>query len=106
MKAVNLFPAGTVRRWELVANFVNTHSGEGCKEKDAKMVISKVKSLQKLEAEEKVSLNKQAFANFEQQHQAKDKGRGAEQPQATPSERYGESACNKGRVELTRDLVI
>lgn len=91
VKAVNLFPAGTVRRWDTVATFINTHSGEGSKEKDAKMVISKVKNLQKLEAAQKESLNKQAFARFEQQHQSRDKGRGtiAEQPQATPSERYG-----------------
>ena len=93
MKAVNLFPAGTVRRWDTVASFINTHSGEGSKEKDAKMVISKVKALQKLEADQKASLNKEAFARFEQQHQSRDKGRVtiAEQPQATPSERYGMS---------------
>ena len=58
------------------------------------MVIARVKNLQKLEAEQKESLNKQAFSQFEQRHVAKDKGRGKEaaaQPQATPSERYGES---------------
>lgn len=94
VKAVNLFPAGTVKRWETVANFINTHSGEGSKEKDAKMVISKVKVLQKLEAEQKASLNKEAFTRFEQQHQFRDKGRTiAEQPQATPSERYGMCCC-------------
>lgn len=92
VKAVNLFPAGTTRRWDTVASFINTHSCEGSKEKDAKMVISKVKNLQKLEAGQKGSFNKQAFEHFEQQHQSKDKVRGkslAEQPQATPSERYG-----------------
>ena len=93
VKAVSLFPAGTVRRWETVASFVNSHSGEGSKVKDAKMVISKVKALQRLEAlaaEQKDSLNKQAFSRFEQQHQVKEKGRTlAEQPQATPSKRYG-----------------
>ena len=90
MKAVNLFPAGTVRRWETVADFINTHSGEGSREKDARMVISKVKNLKKFEADQKDSLNKQAFSHFEQQHQTRDKGRALEeQPQAMPSERYG-----------------
>ena len=90
VKAVNLFPAGTVRRWETVASFINTHSGEGAREKDAKIVITKVKNLQRLESEQKESLNKQAFSRFESQHQTKDKGLAlAEQPQATPSERYG-----------------
>lgn len=93
VKAVSLFPAGTVRRWETVASFVNSHSsGEGSKVKDAKMVISKVKALQRLEAlaaEQKESLNKKAYSRFEQQHQVKEKGRAlAEQPQATPSKRY------------------
>ncbi len=95
VKAVNLFPAGTIKRWETVASYINTHAAdEESREKDSKMVISKVKNLQRLEAaEQKESLNKQgAFSRFEQQHLAKDKGRGptlAEQPQATPSERYG-----------------
>ena len=94
VKAVNLFPAGTVRRWETVANFINTHapSAGGRKEKDAKMVIAKVKALQKLEAEQKESLNKQAFSRFEQQHPPRDKTKtraAVEQQHATPSERYG-----------------
>ncbi len=75
-----------------MANFINTHSAEECKEKDAKMVIAKVKALQKLEAEQKESLNKQAFSRFEQQHPPKDKTKtkaAADQHQATPSERYG-----------------
>ena len=91
VKAVNLFPAGTVRRWDTVAGFINTHSsGEGHRERDAKMVIAKVKALQRLEAEHKASLSKQqAFSQFEQQHRAKDGREAAQQPQATPSERYG-----------------
>ena len=103
VKAVNLFPAGTVRRWDTVATFINTHSGEGSKEKDAKMVISKVKTLQKLEADQKASLNKEAFTRFEQQHQSRDKGRGtiADQPQATPSERYG-----NGIVSVAHNVML
>lgn len=107
VKAVNLFPAGTVRRWETVAGFINTHSGEGSREKDAKMVISKVKNLQKLETDQKDSLNKQAFSHFEQQHQTRDKGRTLEeQPQATPSERYGMVGSSDDVGDFTSDLCV
>lgn len=59
------------------------------REKTAKMVISKVKNLQKLESKQKESLNKQAFDLFQQQHKPREKGivKTMEQPQAT--ERYG-----------------
>ena len=91
VKAVTTFPAGTVKRWETIAGFINTHSQEGSKERTAKMVIAKVKNLQKLESEQKESLNKQAFNFFQQQHQPKEKGivKGTEQAQAIPSKRYG-----------------
>jgi DnaJ family protein C protein 2 len=87
VKAVTLYPAGTVKRWETIAKYVNTHSGEGSSEKTAKQVISKVKTLQKLEGEEKTTQNKMAFSRFEQQHALKEKakGQGAE---ATPTKRY------------------
>lgn len=94
VKAVSTFPAGTVKRWEAIAMLVNTHSAEGSKEKNARMVISKVKDLQKLENVQKESLNKQAYAFFEQQHHPKEKeaSKWVEQAQATPSERFGEYA--------------
>ena len=87
VKAVTLYPAGTVKRWETIAKYVNTHSGEGSSEKTAKQVISKVKTLQKLEGEEKTAQNKMAYSRFEQQHALKEKGKG--QAEATPTERYG-----------------
>ena len=87
VKAVTLFPAGTVKRWETIAKYVNTHSGEGSSEKTAKQVISKVKALQKLEGEEKSAQNRMAFSRFEQQHALKEKGKG--QAEAAPTERYG-----------------
>ncbi|KAH0616479.1 hypothetical protein JD844_027601 [Phrynosoma platyrhinos] len=48
IKAVNLFPAGTNSRWEVIANYMNLHSTTGIK-RTAKDVINKAKSLQKLE---------------------------------------------------------
>ena len=46
-KVVNLFPAATNSRWEVIANYMNIHSSSGVK-RTAKDVISKAKSLQKL----------------------------------------------------------
>ena len=95
VKAVTMFPAGTVKRWEVIATFVNTHSLGGSGEKNARMVISKVKSLQKLESDDKASLNKQAYTFFEQQHRPKDKSSDqvVDKGLSTPSERYGAYNC-------------
>lgn len=87
VKAVTLFPAGTVKRWDTIAKYVNAHSGVGSSEKSAKQVISKVKTLQKLEGEEKTTQNKMAFSRFEQQHVSKVKVK--VQAEAAPTERYG-----------------
>lgn len=88
VKAVTLYPAGTVKRWETIAKYVNTHSGEGSSEKTSKQIISKVKTLQKLEGEEKMAQNKLAFSRFEQQHTLKEKGKG-QGAEAIPTKRYG-----------------
>ena len=37
VKAVTLHPAGTVRRWETIASFINTHSSSS-RDKTAKQV--------------------------------------------------------------------
>lgn len=87
VKAVTVYPAGTVKRWETIAKYVNAHSGEGGSEKTSKQVISKVKTLQKLEGEEKTAQNKMAFSRFEQQHALKEKGKG-QGAEASPTERY------------------
>uniref|UniRef100_A0A2K6KXC7 DnaJ homolog subfamily C member 2 n=1 Tax=Rhinopithecus bieti TaxID=61621 RepID=A0A2K6KXC7_RHIBE len=58
IKAVNLFPAGTNSRWEVIANYMNIHSSSGVK-RTAKDVIGKAKSLQKLgEPSSKDDINK------------------------------------------------
>ncbi|KAL3286675.1 hypothetical protein HHI36_001172 [Cryptolaemus montrouzieri] len=69
VKAVNIFPAGTNQRWEVVANFINQH---GKFEKDSniftpKMVLSKAKDLQNTDFSKsnlREVANKQAFDNF------------------------------------------
>lgn len=68
VKAVNLFPAGTNQRWDVVANFINQH---GCFNNDsrfnAKSVLAKAKDLQNTDFSKnnmKEVANKQAFDNF------------------------------------------
>lgn len=67
IKAVNLFPAGTNARWEVIANYMNLHSVSGTK-RTAKDVINKAKSLQKLDPQQKDDINKKAFDKFKKEH--------------------------------------
>ncbi|XP_008828983.1 dnaJ homolog subfamily C member 2 isoform X1 [Nannospalax galili] len=86
IKAVNLFPAGTNSRWEVIANYMNLHSSSGIK-RTAKDVISKAKSLQKLDPHQKDDINKKAFDKFKKEH-----GVVPQADNATPSERF-EGPC-------------
>lgn len=68
IKAVNLFPAGTNQRWEVVANFINQHgnSSNGVS-RDAKEVLAKAKDLQSTDFSKsslKEQANKKAYDNF------------------------------------------
>ncbi|KZC11714.1 DnaJ like protein subfamily C member 2 [Dufourea novaeangliae] len=68
IKAVNLFPAGTNQRWEVVANFINQHSSSTAGvTRDAKEVLAKAKDLQSTDFSKsslKEQANKKAFDNF------------------------------------------
>lgn len=68
IKAVNLFPAGTNQRWEIVANFVNQHSDSiNAIKRSAKEVLAKAKDLQSSDFSKsslKEQVNKKAFDNF------------------------------------------
>lgn len=70
IKAVNLFPAGTNQRWEVVSNFINLHATnlpEGVKF-NAKDVLNKAKDIQSSDFsknELKVQVNQKAFESFE-----------------------------------------
>uniref|UniRef100_A0A8D2DLA6 DnaJ homolog subfamily C member 2 n=1 Tax=Sciurus vulgaris TaxID=55149 RepID=A0A8D2DLA6_SCIVU len=86
IKAVNLFPAGTNSRWEVIANYMNIHSSSGMK-RTAKDVIGKAKSLQKLDPHQKDDINKKAFDKFKKEH-----GVVPQADNATPSERF-EGPC-------------
>ncbi|XP_070558793.1 dnaJ homolog subfamily C member 2-like [Ptychodera flava] len=87
IKAVNLFPAGTVSRWEVTANFINQHSTSGVR-RNAKDVINKAKNLQKLDPSLKDDANKKAFDKFEQSKTKKDTSADV----AVPSQRFNGGA--------------
>nr|KAF6336990.1 hypothetical protein mMyoMyo1_012172 [Myotis myotis] len=63
IKDVSLFPAGTNSRWEVIANYMNIHSSSGVK-RTAKDVISKAKSLQKLDPHQKDDIKKRLLINL------------------------------------------
>lgn len=65
IKAVNLFPAGTNQRWEVVANFMNQHGKKRENQFTAREVLSKAKELQSSDESVKVAANQKAFDNLE-----------------------------------------
>uniref|UniRef100_A0A3P8Z5T4 DnaJ homolog subfamily C member 2 n=1 Tax=Esox lucius TaxID=8010 RepID=A0A3P8Z5T4_ESOLU len=89
IKAVNLFPAGTNARWEVIANYMNLHSSSGIK-RTAKDVINKAKNLQKLDPHQKDEINKKAFEKFKKEHAAVP----PTVDNAVPSERFDGAEAN------------
>ena len=70
IKAVNLFPAGTNQRWEVVANFINQHTKTPEIQRQAKETLSKAKELQSGDfhmSQIKEEANKRAYENLERQ---------------------------------------
>lgn len=69
IKAVNLFPAGTVQRWEVIANYLNQHGTiVGNQKFIARDVLNKAKDLQSSDFAKnslKAQANDNAFASFE-----------------------------------------
>lgn len=70
IKAVNLFPAGTAQRWDVVANFINLHATNLPNNFRfvAKDVLNKAKDIQSSDFsknEMKVQVNQKAFESFE-----------------------------------------
>merc|ERR1719461_1735292 len=65
IKSVNLFPAGTVNRWEVCAEFINQHSNSP---KTAKEVLAKAKEMQSgnfAMSSLKEEVNKLAYENLQ-----------------------------------------
>lgn len=71
IKAVNLFPAGTNQRWDVVANFLNQHSTFIDERRfTAKEVLNKAKDLQSSDFSKsslKKAANEEAFDQFEKE---------------------------------------
>lgn len=69
IKAVNLFPAGTVQRWEVIANYMNLHAiNLGNKKFMSRDVLNKAKDLQASDFTKnslKSQANDDAFASFQ-----------------------------------------
>ncbi|GFN93456.1 Dnaj homolog subfamily c member 2-like [Plakobranchus ocellatus] len=72
IKGVNLFPAGTQDRWEVIANFIGQHVSET--NKTAKDVLAKAKELQKNDMKLREEVKQNAFSKFEQSHKAAKSG--------------------------------
>merc|ERR1712150_163204 len=65
IKSVNLFPAGTVNRWEVCAEFINQHSNN---QRSAKEVLAKAKEMQSGNfalSSLKEEVNKLAYENLQ-----------------------------------------
>lgn len=69
IKAVNLFPAGTVQRWEVTANYINQHATNlGNRKFMSRDVLNKAKDLQNSDFAKntlKEQANEEAFASFQ-----------------------------------------
>jgi len=75
IKAVNLFPAGTNQRWEVVASFVNQHAGNPDVVRNAKETLAKAKELQNSDfhlSSLKTEANQKAYENLEKQQKKRD----------------------------------
>ncbi|KAK2185793.1 hypothetical protein NP493_222g02007 [Ridgeia piscesae] len=68
IKAVNLFPAGTMARWETVASFITQHVPSS--KRTAKEVLFKAKDLQRNDGSLKEDANKKAFDKFAKEKKA------------------------------------
>ena len=70
IKAVNVFPAGTNQRWEVVASYINQHTETPAIQRTAKETLSKAKELQSGNfhlSSLKEEANKRAYENLEKQ---------------------------------------
>lgn len=68
IKAVNLFPAGTAQRWDVIATFINQHCNGGAGAVTARDVLNKAKALQNSDhskSQLKTQANDAAFQSFE-----------------------------------------
>ena len=70
VKAVTLYSAGTLSRWDVIANYINKHSSSEVK-KTSKQVINRVKNIQKMDGKETAKTDSQAFSSFQKSQLSK-----------------------------------
>uniref|UniRef100_A0A8D8Q2A3 DnaJ homolog subfamily C member 2 n=1 Tax=Cacopsylla melanoneura TaxID=428564 RepID=A0A8D8Q2A3_9HEMI len=95
IKAVNVFPAGTNQRWDVVANFITQHVPNS--DKSAKQVLAKAKELQNNDFSKsslKEEANAKAFDNFEKEK------KNIQKVDAVTSERLDDKPWTKFEQEL------
>ncbi|UYV82289.1 DNAJC2 [Cordylochernes scorpioides] len=91
IKAVNLFPAGTANRWQVVSEFMNQHGSS--RPRQAKEVLAKTKELQKLagcvaDTNLKDEVNQRAFESLEKSQKNNNMMQRALKDDSAPSERF------------------
>jgi len=84
IKAVNTFPAGTVNRWKVVANWINSHGSSV--RRSPKDCLSRAKNLK--ESELKAEANQNAFQKFQESHQIVQEKHQAQPKDGEISQRY------------------
>lgn len=84
VKGVNLFPAGTINRWEVIVAFMAQHSTSNI-QRTAKEVLAKAKELQQQSGGLKEQVNKNAYETMEKSQKS---GPIPVKDQSTPTERF------------------
>lgn len=104
IKAVNLFPAGTISRWDVIANYLNQHgTGLGDLKFYAKDILSKAKELQSgdfSKSDLKTMVNKQAYESFER---TKKDLKIIDNSEISTKEAEAEAAANKAKVSAKQN---
>jgi len=103
IKSVNLFPAGTVNRWEVCAEFINQHSSNT---KTAKEVLAKAKEMQSgnfAMSSLKEEVNKLAYENLQKGQKKEVIERGTKEQAKEASQRLETPAEMMGNVPWSAD---
>ncbi|XP_065829146.1 dnaJ homolog subfamily C member 2-like [Oscarella lobularis] len=88
IKAVKQYPAGTVRRYDVIAEFINSHSSESAQDKVGSDIITQIKLLQAADSALKDQVNRTAFRRFDKEHMSRPDVASAAAAEHEPTQRY------------------